>query len=82
MRYFLKGMVKEGYRAQMDETFVEIPKYPFVIEWLLVTYALDDFLAKAYMAATNAKMLEEDDERAFGRRLHRTAICAGNVMYF
>jgi hypothetical protein len=32
------------------------------------------------MPATTAKMLEEDDERAFARRLHRAAIKAGNVI--
>jgi hypothetical protein len=78
--YFLKGMAKEGYRAQMDETPLGMPKFPFMVQWLLETYALDDDLAKAYMAATTARMLEGEDERAFGRRLHRAAIRAGNVI--
>jgi hypothetical protein len=78
--YFLKGMAKEGYRAQMDEAPSGMPKYPFMVQWLLETYALDDDLAKAYMAATTAKMLDGEDERAFGRRLHRAAIRAGNVI--
>jgi hypothetical protein len=78
--YFLKGMAKEGYRAQMDEAPSGMPKYPLMVQWLLDTYALDDDLAKAYMAATTAKMLDGEDERAFGRRLHRAAIQAGNVI--
>jgi hypothetical protein len=73
-------MAKEGYRAQMDETPLGMPKYSFMVQWLLETYALDDELAKAYMAATTAKMLDGEDERAFGRRLHRAAIRAGNVI--
>jgi hypothetical protein len=77
---FLKGMAKGGYRAQVDEIPLEMPKYPFMVQWLLETYALDDELARAYMAATTAKMLEGEDERAFGRRLHRAAIRAGNVI--
>jgi hypothetical protein len=64
--YFLQGMAKEGYRAQMDEVPSGMPKYPFMVQWLLETYALEDDLAKVYMAATTAKMLEGEDERAFG----------------
>jgi hypothetical protein len=59
-----------------------MPKYPLMVQWLLDTYALDNDLAKANMAATTAKMLDGEDERAsmFGRRLHRAAIQAGNVI--
>jgi hypothetical protein len=65
-----KGMAKEVYRDQMDEDPSGMPKYPFMVQWLLGTYDLDDELAKAYMAATTAKMLDGEDERAFGRLLH------------
>jgi hypothetical protein len=41
-----------------------MPKYPLMVQWLLDTYALDNDLAKAYMAATTAKMLDGEDERA------------------
>jgi hypothetical protein len=50
---FSSGWPKRpGYRAQMDEAPSGMPKYPFVIHWILETYALDDELSKAYMAAT------------------------------
>jgi hypothetical protein len=73
-------MAKEGYRAYMAEAPFGMPKYPFMVQWLLETYALDDDLARAYMAATTAKMLEGEDERAFGHHIHRAAIRAGNVI--
>jgi hypothetical protein len=46
----------------------------------LETYALDDELAHAYMTVTTARQLDGEDERAFGRRLQRAAIRAGNVV--
>jgi hypothetical protein len=78
--YFLTGTAKEGYRAQLDEVPPGMPAYPYMVQYLLETYALDDELAKAYMAVTTAKQAEGEGERAFGRRLHRLAIKAGNVV--
>jgi hypothetical protein len=71
-------VAKEGYHAKIDEAPSGMPKYPFMVQWLLETYALDDDLSKAYMAATTATMLDGKDESAFGRRLHQAAIRAGN----
>jgi hypothetical protein len=51
-----------------------------MIQYLLETYALDDELAQAYIAVTTAKQAEKETEKAFGRRLHRLAIRAGNVI--
>ena len=78
--YFLKDAAKEGYRAHMDETPVGMMIYPYMVQYLLETYALDDELAKAYLTVSTAKQLDGEDERAFGRRLQRAAIRAGNVI--
>ena len=78
--YFLKDAAKEGYRAHMDDVPSGIPLYPYMVQYLLETYALDDELAKAYLTVSTAKQLEGEDERAFGRRLQRAAIRAGNVV--
>ena len=78
--YFLKDAAKEGYRAHMDDVQSGIPLYPYMVQYLLETYALDDELAKAYLTVSTAKQLEGEDERAFGRRLQRAAIRAGNVV--
>jgi hypothetical protein len=78
--YFLTGAAKEGYRAHLDEAPMVFPTYPYMIQYLLETYALDDELAQAYMAVTTAKQAEKETERSFGRRLHRLAIRAGNVI--
>jgi hypothetical protein len=51
-----------------------------MMQYLLETYALDDELARAYMTLTTARQLDGEDERAFGRRLQRAAIRAGNVV--
>jgi hypothetical protein len=51
-----------------------------MIQYLLKTYALDDELAQAYIAVTIAKQAEKENEKAVGRRLHRLAIRAGNVI--
>jgi hypothetical protein len=51
-----------------------------MIQYLLETYALDDELAEAYIAFTTEKQAEKETEKAFGRRLHRLAIRAGNVI--
>jgi hypothetical protein len=78
--YFLTGAAKEGYRAHLDEAPVIIPTYPYMVQYLLETYALDDELSQAYMAVTTAKQAEKETEKSFGRRLHRLAIRAGNVI--
>ena len=51
-----------------------------MVQYLLERCALDDELAKAYLTVSTAKQLEGEDERAFGRRLQRAAIRAGNVV--
>ena len=78
--YFLTRIAKEGYRAHLDEAPLSFPTYPYMVQYLLETYAVDDELARAYMAVTTAKQAENEGERAFGRRLHRLAIKAGNVV--
>jgi hypothetical protein len=78
--YFLKGIAKEGYRAQLGDVPVAMPKYPFMVQYLLETYAVDEELAKAYHAAASARQNDGEDEKAFGRRLQRAAILAGNVL--
>jgi hypothetical protein len=39
--YFLKGIAKEGYRAQLGDVPVSMPKYSFMVQYLLETYAVD-----------------------------------------
>jgi hypothetical protein len=78
--YFLTGAAKEGHRAHLDEAPMVFPTYPYMIQYLLETYALDDELSQAYVAITTAKQAENETERSFGRRLHRLAIRAGNVI--
>jgi hypothetical protein len=56
--YFLTGTAKEGYRTQLDEVPPGMPAYPYIVQYLLETYALDDELAKAYMAVTTTKQAE------------------------
>jgi hypothetical protein len=51
-----------------------------MIQYLLETYALDDEFPQAYIAVTTAKQVEKETEIAFGRRLHRLAIRAGNFI--
>jgi hypothetical protein len=67
--YFLKGIAKEGYRARLGDVAVSMPKYPFMVQYLLETYAVDEKLAKAYYAAASARQIEGEDEKKFGRRL-------------
>ena len=78
--YFLKGIAKEGYRAQLGDVPAKMPKYPFMVQYLLETYAVDEELAKAYYAAASARQIEGEDEKTFGRRLQKAAILAGNVI--
>jgi hypothetical protein len=33
--YFLKGVAKERYRAQLGDAPVSMPKYPFMVQYLL-----------------------------------------------
>jgi hypothetical protein len=40
--YFLKDAAKEGNLAHMDETPARMPTYPYMVQYLLETYALDD----------------------------------------
>jgi hypothetical protein len=57
-----------------------MPKYPFMVQYLLEIYAVDEELAKAYYAAASAREIEGEDDKTFGRRLQRAAIFAGNVI--
>jgi hypothetical protein len=78
--YFLTRAAKEGYHAHLDEAPQGFYTYTYMIQYLLETCALDDELAQAYIAVTTAKQAEKETEKAFGRRLHRLAIRAGNVI--
>jgi hypothetical protein len=53
--YFLKDTAKEGYRAHMDETPSGMLQYPYMVQYLLETYALDGELAKAYVTVSTAR---------------------------
>jgi hypothetical protein len=79
--YFLTGAAKEGYLTHLNEAPSSIPTYPYMIQYLLETFTVDEEVARAYMAVTTAKQAENEGERAFGRRLHRLAIKAGNDIY-
>jgi hypothetical protein len=74
--YFLTRISKEGYRAHLDEAPLSFPTYPYMVQYLLEIYAVDDDLARAYMAVTTANQVDNEGERAFSRRLHRLAIKA------
>jgi hypothetical protein len=39
--YFLKGIAKEGYRAQLGDVKATMPKYPFMVQYVLETNAVD-----------------------------------------
>jgi hypothetical protein len=56
--YFLKGIAKEGYRAQLGDVPVSTPKYPFMVQYLLETYAVDEELEKGYYAAASARKID------------------------
>jgi hypothetical protein len=73
------GISKEGYQAHLDEAPIHFPTYPYIVQYLLETYAVDDELSRAYLAVTTAKQAENEGEKSFGRRLHRLTIKAGNV---
>jgi hypothetical protein len=60
INYFLTGAAKEGYRAHLDEAPLVFPTYPYMVQYLLETYALDDELAQAYIAVATAKQAEKE----------------------
>jgi hypothetical protein len=43
--------------------------YPFMIQFLLSRYAVDEVLVQAYLGVTQCKALEGESEQAYGRRL-------------
>jgi hypothetical protein len=79
MPYFLKGAVKEEYRSYLKEIPASKPLYPYMVQYLLESYATDDELAKAYHMEVTARQRENEDERAFALRLRHIAASAGNV---
>jgi hypothetical protein len=79
MPYFLKGSAKEEYRSYLKEVPASKPLYPYMVQYLLETYASDDELARAYHMAVTARQRENEDERAFALRLRQIAASAGNV---
>jgi hypothetical protein len=40
--YFIKGIAKKGYRAQLGDVPATMPKYPFMVQYLLDTDAVDE----------------------------------------
>jgi hypothetical protein len=78
--YFLVGIAKEGYRAHLDESPLCFPTYPYMVQYLLESYAVDDELSRADVAVTTAKQADNEGEKSFCRRQHRLAIKAGNVV--
>jgi hypothetical protein len=77
---FLDGMAREGYLAHLDDAPDGIQLYPFMVQYLLETYAVDEALTEAYMAVTGARLSEGETEKAFGHRLYKLAIRAGNFI--
>jgi hypothetical protein len=75
--YFLVGIAKNGYRAHLDEAPLCFTTYPYMVQYILETYAVDDELSRAYMAFSTAKQAENEGEKSFGWRIHRLAIKAG-----
>jgi hypothetical protein len=60
---FLKGLARQGYRAQLDDAPEGIQLYSYLVQYLLETYAVDEVLTHAYMAVTGARLLEEETEK-------------------
>jgi hypothetical protein len=79
MPYFLKCAAKEEYRSYLKEVPASKPLYPYMVQYLLETYASDEKLAKAYHMAVTARQRESEDERAVALRLRQIAASAGNV---
>jgi hypothetical protein len=46
MPYFLKGAAKEEYQSYLKEVPASKPLYPYMVQYLLETYASDEELAK------------------------------------
>jgi hypothetical protein len=62
-----------------DSTPASKPVYPYMVQYLLETYAKDDELAKAYHTAVTARQRENEDDRAFALRLRQIAASAGDI---
>jgi hypothetical protein len=77
---FLDGMAREGYREHLEDAPDGIQLYPFMVQYLLETYAVDEALTEAYMAVTGARLFEGETEKAFGHRFYKLAIRAGNFI--
>jgi hypothetical protein len=78
--YFLVCIAKEGYLAHLDEAPLCFPTYPYLVQYVLETYSVDDELSRAYMAVTTSKKAENEGEKSLGRWLHRLTIKAGSVV--
>ena len=78
--YFLDGIAREGYKAHLDDAPMGMELFPYMVQYLLETYATDEALTQAYLAVTTARLLEGETEKAFGHRLYKASIRAGNVV--
>ena len=78
--YFLDGIAREEYRSHMGRAPPEVDIYPYMIQFLLSRFAVDEVLVEAYLGVTQCKALEGESEQAYGRRLYKAAIRAGNVV--
>lgn len=78
--YFLDGMAREEYKSHMGRAPPDVELYPYMVQFLLSRFAVDEILVEAYHGVTQCKALEGESEQAFGRRLYKAAIRAGNVV--
>jgi hypothetical protein len=63
--YFLTGIAKEGYTAQLGNVPSTMPQYPFMVQYLTEIYAADDELGNVYYAAASTRQRDGEDKKAF-----------------
>jgi hypothetical protein len=58
----------------------DLELYPYMVQFFLSRFAVDEILVEAYHVVTQCKALEGESDQAFGRRLYKAAIRAGNLV--
>jgi hypothetical protein len=69
--YFLDGIAREEYESHTGRAPGYMELYPYMIQFLLSRYAVDEVLVQASLGVTQCKAIDGEWERAYGRRLYK-----------
>ena len=86
LRYFLEGTALSMFESYQNTTYEDarpgvdcITNYPEAVQWMLLTFAQESYLSKAYNEVCRMQQAPNEHEASFGRRLRVEAMRCGDA---